>query len=106
MDDYKQEEVTNHPRLDPTLPAGSDPYTDPLAKNSTEKGVDYYSTPYTISMPPPPPWWNTKKAHPVRRYLPGICTFLIGCIVGASVLFLIRQLFPTVVSPQNTTTVQ
>ena len=121
MDDYKPEEMTTYPKIDPTISAPSDPYSDPIAEDTTEKGVasdpysalqagapteknvNYMSNPYDIQIPPPPPVPNIKKTQNHRRYLFGICIFLIGCIIGATFLFFSRQTISPVTSHQNTT---
>jgi hypothetical protein len=103
MDDYNQEDVTKYTKLDPTLPVAPDPYSDPVVVDSTEKGLGYYRNPYDIPIPPPPPMKNTKRAHPYRRYIFGFCTFLIVCVIGATVFFFTWQNLQLVVSHQNAT---
>ena len=103
MDDHNQENATKYQNMDSTLPVGSDFYSDPTDTDSTEKGIDYYSNPYETPIPPPPPKWNIKSARSYRLFTLGICIFLIGCIIGATIFFFAWQKILPVSSHQNST---
>ncbi|GLV59933.1 hypothetical protein KDH_67570 [Dictyobacter sp. S3.2.2.5] len=102
MDVYNQKEAVSHPKLDPTLAAASDSNAGPLVKDATEKGEDYYDNLHVIPIPPPPPSRNARKTYLNNRYFSGFCAFLIGCMIGATILYIIRPLLPPVNAHPNT----